>query len=155
MKRLVSKKRIKEARAQELRQELLNSERLKAHFEDNPQDLNLLRHDSALRPIEVQPHLAVVPDYLIPPALRKGTGARAAPDGAGGPRKGGARRTADPLQTFALTKDVLASSARAAPRGIHNMMREVGASASGRRRWKQRHGKGEFRKGGSRKRARK
>lgn len=34
-----------QARAKELRLELLNSERLKAHFEAHPGDLALLRHD--------------------------------------------------------------------------------------------------------------
>jgi hypothetical protein len=39
-----------QARAKELRLELLNSERLKAHFEAHPGDLALLRHDKVIPP---------------------------------------------------------------------------------------------------------
>lgn len=40
-----------QARAKELRLELLNSERLKAHFEAHPGDLALLRHDKVTPPL--------------------------------------------------------------------------------------------------------
>ena len=46
--RSVGKTAVREARVRELRAELLNSERLAAHFEDNPEDLNLLKHDVSL-----------------------------------------------------------------------------------------------------------
>ena len=34
--------------------EILNSERLKAHFEDNPTDLELLKHDKVLSKVQPQ-----------------------------------------------------------------------------------------------------
>ncbi|XP_016003356.2 probable ATP-dependent RNA helicase DDX56 isoform X2 [Rousettus aegyptiacus] len=61
---------IREARLKEIKEELLHSERLKTYFEDNPRDLQLLRHDLPLHPAVVKPHLGHVPDYLVPPALR-------------------------------------------------------------------------------------
>jgi ATP-dependent RNA helicase DDX56/DBP9 len=62
---------IREARTKELRQELIKSEKLKRHFEENPGDLHHLRHDGELRPARVQSHLKHVPDYLLPKEGRK------------------------------------------------------------------------------------
>ncbi|PSR77956.1 P-loop containing nucleoside triphosphate hydrolase protein [Coniella lustricola] len=71
--RAVTKSSIREARTRELRQELLKSERLKRHFEENPADLDHLRHDGELRAARTQPHLRAkhVPDYLLPKEGRK------------------------------------------------------------------------------------
>uniref|UniRef100_H3D7V1 Probable ATP-dependent RNA helicase DDX56 n=1 Tax=Tetraodon nigroviridis TaxID=99883 RepID=H3D7V1_TETNG len=69
--RSVTKQAVKEARLKEIKQELLNSEKLKTYFEDNPRDLQLLRHDKDLHPAVVKPHLRNLPDYLIPDTLRK------------------------------------------------------------------------------------
>jgi ATP-dependent RNA helicase DDX56/DBP9 len=56
---------IKEARAAEIKAELLNSKRLKAFFEERPSDLNLLRHDRALTSASAAaPHLKHLPAYL-------------------------------------------------------------------------------------------
>lgn len=63
---------IREARTRELRQELLNSEKLKRHFEENPDDLYHLRHDGELRAARIQQHLRHVPDYLMPSNGNKG-----------------------------------------------------------------------------------
>ncbi|XP_075580319.1 putative ATP-dependent RNA helicase DDX56 [Pelecanus crispus] len=68
--RSVTKQAVKEARLREIKDELLNSEKLKAYFEDNPRDLNVLRHDKPLHPAIVKPHLRNVPEYLVPPSLR-------------------------------------------------------------------------------------
>uniref|UniRef100_A0A3Q4GAJ2 RNA helicase n=1 Tax=Neolamprologus brichardi TaxID=32507 RepID=A0A3Q4GAJ2_NEOBR len=68
--RSVTKQAVKEARLKEIKQELLNSEKLKTYFEDNPRDLQLLRHDKDLHPAVVKPHLKNVPEYLIPEALK-------------------------------------------------------------------------------------
>lgn len=57
---------IRNARTRELRQELLKSEKLKRHFEENPDDLHHLRHDGEIRTVRVQAHLKHVPDYLMP-----------------------------------------------------------------------------------------
>ena len=64
--RAVTQVAIREARTRELRQELLKSEKLKRHFEENPDDLRHLRHDGELRAARIQPHLKHVPDYLMP-----------------------------------------------------------------------------------------
>lgn len=37
-----------------------------AHFEDNPNDLEFLKHDKPLHPTRVQPHMKHVPKYLMP-----------------------------------------------------------------------------------------
>ena len=37
---------------------------LQSHFEDNPRDLQVLRHDKVLQPGRVQPHLKHIPSYL-------------------------------------------------------------------------------------------
>ena len=36
----------------------------KAYFEENPRDLQVLRHDKDLHPTRIQPHLKNVPEYL-------------------------------------------------------------------------------------------
>jgi ATP-dependent RNA helicase DDX56/DBP9 len=67
MMRGVTKIAVREARAKELRIEILNSERLKAHFEDNPIELELLKHDKVLSKIAPAAHLKTVPEYLRDP----------------------------------------------------------------------------------------
>ncbi len=47
--RTVTRLAVRDARAAELKKEILNSEKLKAHFEDNPRDLQLLRHENPLQ----------------------------------------------------------------------------------------------------------
>lgn len=69
--RAVTRIAIREARTRELRQELMKSEKLKRHFEENPGDLHHLRHDGELRPARVQSHLKHVPDYLLPEGGKK------------------------------------------------------------------------------------
>ncbi|KAH7922319.1 DEAD-domain-containing protein [Leucogyrophana mollusca] len=64
--RSVTRSAIKEARIKELKTEIINSEKLKAHFEDNPLDLEYLRHDKPLHPTRVQAHMKHVPKYLLP-----------------------------------------------------------------------------------------
>ncbi|ODH19974.1 ATP-dependent RNA helicase DBP9 [Paracoccidioides brasiliensis] len=64
--RAVTRIAVQEARAREIRQELLKSEKLKRHFEENPEELRQLRHDGELRAARVQAHLKHVPDYLMP-----------------------------------------------------------------------------------------
>jgi len=64
--RAVTAVAIREARTRELRQELIQSEKLKRHFEENPADLEHLRHDGELRAARTQAHLKHVPEYLLP-----------------------------------------------------------------------------------------
>ena len=63
---------IRQARTQELRRELLKSEKLQHHFEEHPDDLSRLRHDGEVRTVRVQQHLKHVPDYLMPESGAKG-----------------------------------------------------------------------------------
>jgi ATP-dependent RNA helicase DDX56/DBP9 len=101
--RSVSKIAIRDARVAELRNEILNSEKLKAHFEENPVDAELLQHDAPLQQQAALPYLRHVPDYLVPEALRPAVSnqvrSRGAPRG-----RGGRKRKADPLKTFAAPR---------------------------------------------------
>lgn len=68
--RAVTKTAVREARLKEIKHELINSEKLKRHFEENPQDLATLRHDKDVSRIRVDTHLKHVPDYLLPAGAR-------------------------------------------------------------------------------------
>ncbi|KAH7307970.1 P-loop containing nucleoside triphosphate hydrolase protein [Stachybotrys elegans] len=70
--RAVTKVAIREARTRELRQELLKSEKLKRYFEENPTEMNHLRHDGELRTARQQAHLKHIPDYLLPKEGKQG-----------------------------------------------------------------------------------
>lgn len=69
--RAVTQTAIREARIKELKQELMNSDKLKRFFEENPQDLQSLRHDKELHPSKVQSQLKRIPDYLLPETARE------------------------------------------------------------------------------------
>ena len=97
--RAVTKAAVREARIKEIKNEVVNSEKLKvrsrsspsitslthdsqqAHFEDNPRDLAFLRHDKPLHPARVQPHLKHVPGYLMPRIAAVGSAAEVSADG--------------------------------------------------------------------------
>lgn len=68
--RAVTGTAVREARVKELKNELINSDKLKRYFEENPQDLASLRHDKELHPARVQSHLKRVPEYLLPEGAR-------------------------------------------------------------------------------------
>ena len=73
--RAVTRIAVHEARTGELRRELLNSEKLKRYFEENPADLrHLQRHDAETHTVRVQPHLKHIPGYLLPAGSGTGTG---------------------------------------------------------------------------------
>ena len=72
--RAVTRSAIRDARARELRQELIKSEKLRSHFEENPEELRFLRHDAESGRVRTQAHLRHVPDYLVPSKARKGMG---------------------------------------------------------------------------------
>jgi len=64
---------IKEARAAELRREILNAQQLKGYFEEHPDELAVLTHDKARLHTHrhlLQQNVKHVPEYLVPPALR-------------------------------------------------------------------------------------
>ncbi|CAH9102043.1 unnamed protein product [Cuscuta epithymum] len=118
--RSVTKIAIKEARAQDLRNEILNSQKLKAHFQENPQDLDLLKHDKTLSKKAPAPHLRSVPDYLIDPTTQEASKivklARAAMGNDNAPRRKGftgkSKRSRDPLRTFSAEGPKRASQGR-------------------------------------------
>jgi ATP-dependent RNA helicase DDX56/DBP9 len=70
--RAVTRSAVHQARAQELRKEILTSEKLKRHFEDNPGELDGLRHDEDTHVVRKQAHLKYVPEYLLPGGGQKG-----------------------------------------------------------------------------------
>ncbi|RAH83264.1 ATP dependent RNA helicase [Aspergillus japonicus CBS 114.51] len=120
--RAITRLAVQEARAREIRQELIKSEKLKRHFEENPDELRQLRHDGELRAARIQPHLKHIPEYLMPAKGRKGISSetvgyvgfrkvggenriRKAREknrgkGKGGRKPGGGGRKVDPLKTF-------------------------------------------------------
>ncbi|XP_051178562.1 DEAD-box ATP-dependent RNA helicase 16 [Lolium perenne] len=108
--RSVTSRDIQEARRQDIKNEILNSDKLKAHFEENPTDLDLLKHDKILSNKAIPVHLRDVPEYLIDPTTKEASNAiklsRAAMgvDNPGRKRKMGFRRgsgkSSDPLRTF-------------------------------------------------------
>ncbi|CAO3625845.1 unnamed protein product [Cunninghamella blakesleeana] len=67
----VNKLSIKEARITEIKKEILNSEKLKSHFEDKPKDLAFLQHDQTLQPNIIKKHLKNIPSYLMPKINRQ------------------------------------------------------------------------------------
>ena len=69
--RAVTKIAVREARLKEIKKEILNSNKLKTHFEANPRDAAVLRHDRALHTVKHQAHLKNVPEYIVPEALKK------------------------------------------------------------------------------------
>lgn len=69
--RSVTQTAVREARLKEIKMELMTSEKLKRHFEENPQDFETLRHDKALSKVRSDVNLKRVPDYLLPPGARQ------------------------------------------------------------------------------------
>jgi len=105
--RSVTKIAVREARLKEIKMEMLNSQKLKSYFEDNPRDKQLLRHDKALHTVKQQDHLKNVPEYIVPETLKRMTGMKSSKKRRG--KKGGKggkmsdtqkqflKRKADPL----------------------------------------------------------
>ncbi|KAJ8316963.1 hypothetical protein KUTeg_004867 [Tegillarca granosa] len=106
--RAVTRNAVREARLKEIKQEILTSQKLKSYFEDNPRDLQLLRHDKSLHTVKVQSHMADVPEYLVPKTLKRLRRQKSKPKSdkqqfVKGPSKGEIRykkRKADPLKSF-------------------------------------------------------
>jgi ATP-dependent RNA helicase DDX56/DBP9 len=171
--RAVTRTAVRETRAAELRAEILNSDRLQRHFEENPADLNLLRHDRlATHVSKVQDHLKHVPKYLLPRGMqvadlnRKRKRRKA--------RKGNTVHRSsdkDPLQSFndadvnleglggdddqAMElpdfsqgdgeKDAKKQKVDDAEKKVFTSTRDgTGRSTAGRNAWKERHRKGSF-----------
>ena len=62
--RSIGRAAVRDARIREIRSELLNSDRLAAHFEENPDELSLLKHDFGLTKHGGALHLNHLPSYL-------------------------------------------------------------------------------------------
>nr|GME17930.1 DEAD-box ATP-dependent RNA helicase 16 [Ipomoea batatas] len=136
--RSVTKVAVRESRAQDLRNEILNSQKLKAHFQDNPRDLDLLKHDKTLSKKAPAPHLRDVPDYLMDPTTQEASKivklARAAMGNENAPRrkgglKGKSRRSRDPLKTFSAE-----APKRASKGGMKRKSKDVDAGPKHKKR---------------------
>eukprot|EP01098_Paradermamoeba_levis_P001307 TRINITY_DN1148_c0_g1_i1.p1 TRINITY_DN1148_c0_g1~~TRINITY_DN1148_c0_g1_i1.p1 ORF type:complete len:144 (-),score=55.85 TRINITY_DN1148_c0_g1_i1:90-521(-) len=113
----VTRHQIKEARLAELKNEIVNSEKLKSFFEDNPKDLALLKHEKTLLEAQVRPHLKFIPSYLINSAALSSSSSSTTTTttSSGGDGKGKKsqnqeqsftkkRKSSDPLKTFSVKK---------------------------------------------------
>lgn len=69
--RAITKVAIRDARVKEIKNEMINCEKLKGFFDNSPRDLQLLRHDKQLGTVKKQAHLSDVPDYIVPAELRR------------------------------------------------------------------------------------
>lgn len=84
----------------------MNSDKLKTHFEDNPRDLALLKHDQTLQQAKQKPQLKHVPSYLLQDKKKKIQNAALVPTKEkSNLRKRQHRKQAkDPLKTFSFDK---------------------------------------------------
>jgi len=153
-----------------LKQEILNSEKLKSHFEDNPDDLKILRHDKAvLHPMRKIAHLKHIPSYLIPQGLVRG-GTDPSLSKKKKRKRGGVRRSRgvdgqkrrkdnDPLQSFQAAASPADDSRGGDAESVINEgakkkivlddrifdeSEPLGKSSAGRLKWKMKHKKGKF-----------
>ena len=67
---MITKVSINEARVKEIRQELLNSERLKTYFKHNLKDFKALKQEKLSHTVKTIPHLKNIPDYIVPDSLQ-------------------------------------------------------------------------------------
>ena len=84
----------------ELRKEVLNSNKLKMHFEDNPQELKLLQHAAAKKVIKPIPYLKDIPDYLVPEALKTKVSLKDSSRNEKKPNEWKRRKVDDPLRVI-------------------------------------------------------
>ena len=145
VRRAVTRNAVREAQLKELRQELINSDRLKEHFEANPADLQLLQHNGALASARVHKHMAHVPDYLLTENAATRNAAKAAQKkrargkGANHYAKKRQKHSNDPLQSFELPSALSGTSVSVVP-----MDPTGGKSQSRRAAWQEKHKKGKF-----------
>lgn len=156
--RSVTQASVRELRSAEIRHEILNSEKLKSYFAENPNDLKVLRHDKAiLHPIQVKDHLKYVPQYLIPDSMkavaqvqgkkkRKRSQMNATSDQrlTNGENRMKKSRSRDPLYGGSAGGDNNSSSTGGDGGAGVEKYAQYGASTAGRKNWKLRHKKGEY-----------
>ena len=66
----ITKLAIRNARIKEIKTEIFNSTKLQTYFEENPRDLEVLRHDKHLQPKLIEPSMRYIPPYLIPQSMK-------------------------------------------------------------------------------------
>ncbi|KAE9034134.1 ATP-dependent RNA helicase [Phytophthora rubi] len=145
VRRAVTRVAVREAQLADVKKEMLNSERLAAHFQANPRDLNMLEHDKVVGSAPIQAHLATIPDYLVPIELQPPAPARTKKKHNKRQRLAdGKRRTDnDPLHTFeAPVADE--DKKQTVEDRISYGNSGVGKSTAGRQKWKKQHRKGHF-----------
>lgn len=69
--RAITKVAIRDARVKEIKNEIINCEKMKSFFDNNPRDLQILRHDKQIGTVKKQAHLSDVPDYIVPSELKR------------------------------------------------------------------------------------
>ncbi|KAG1688314.1 hypothetical protein DVH05_003747 [Phytophthora capsici] len=145
VRRAVTRVAVREAQLADVKKEMLNSERLEAHFQANPRDLNILEHDKVVGSAPVQAHLATIPDYLVPIELQPPAPARTKKKHNKRQRiADGKRRTDnDPLHTF-VAPDAEDDKKQTVEDRISYGNSGVGKSTAGRQKWKKQHRKGHF-----------
>lgn len=161
MSRGLTRKAIAQYRSRELQLEVLNSEKLKDYFEENPDERRALqRAQRTLRERKsVRKHLAHVPHYLVPEQFSAATPVQAAVREAGGKvsaavkkRRALQAKKSDPLQGF--TPGVKTGRKRFTREYFEGVEKRINPSTanvedlpplSGRKLWKMRKGK-HFRK---------
>lgn len=67
--RAVTKRAIKYAKVTEIKNEILNSKKLKSLLESDTRLLSSLRHDSSLTSVKVESNISHIPKYLLPKSL--------------------------------------------------------------------------------------
>lgn len=158
IKRGVTRVAVREARAAELRRELLNSKQLQAHFEANPDDFAVLKYDRDqvyVRRDLVADNVKTIPSYLVPTALRAvGAEPKASFKRKKTHRSGArnnstaARKDNDPLQSFDAAGVPDKTQQQQQPKIYSPNDPELGRHepTSNRNKWKQLHRKGQWAK---------
>lgn len=170
--RAVTRTAVRETKAAELKAEILNSERLQTHFDDNPVDLQILRHDRVSTHVsKVQDHLRHVPKYMLPRGMHVADLNRKRKRRRNKNRTDGQRRTDnDPLQSYDGSnvsldgvagenadqfeeffaddgqdeQDAKKQKSEATDKVFVSTKDGTGRSTSGRTAWKEQHKKGKF-----------
>ncbi|RHY95807.1 hypothetical protein DYB37_003809 [Aphanomyces astaci] len=153
VRRAVTGIAVREAQLNDVKKEMLNSDKLRAHFEDHPRELNLLQHDKQVGKARIQPHLGTIPAYLVPTALQAPAPSKKRKNHGGAYKKNHKRRTDnDPLHTFTHEEgggEAGASKKQKARQQaeedrIHDGNAGIGVSTSGRQKWKAARKKGHY-----------
>lgn len=66
----ITKLAVRNARVKEIKTEIFNSTKLQTYFEENPRDLEVLRHDKHLQPKQIEPSMKYIPPYLVPKSMK-------------------------------------------------------------------------------------